>query len=972
MKTFALLSKTMMSEMGEKFNLRQWARTASSGCGATSESEALQLVLDNQLTALSDLLTEREAEQGPAIWLNRGTGVGETPLLETAITTPDRSHFVPILVEAGARADLVGGASGMSPLHLAAEAGDPKLLEVLLTDAGADINVRAADRKGGWGPLHFAAQGEGAGHLACLELLAQMDEVEVDVRDIRAVQTPLAVAALAGNEAAVRLLLRYGADPDLKCGRKTVREYLTDTLPHLNPSSVTVVRRKQVMQDLEARLIELVRETKRDAHSYQSDLGAFRSLVRCVKEGGEGRELGEVLALAAEKGLEEHVGLLLRRGAGPNSAEQPLLEAAARGHHRVVAALVADPRTDLGIVRAHTEETVLHQVLKMEERGVAVADYRSCLSILLRGESRQAMAKIVNKRDSLGNTALHYATQRWPEEAVTELLELGANIGVKNHPALGAELPISRIKPETMEAFLDNCIVAERDVMHEDFGLEFSYSFLAPDKEVLPEQLRRSQTWSGSRRRLEKVYDEEEEEVSKGGERSEERSALPETESLWYMGQSKEHRHLLRHPVITSFLWFKWQRIRKIFNRNLRLFLLFVALLTWYVFAQFGGKTQEAATAKICFAVYCLLSAGILLHIGRDFVRDVTTTRLPSLLVSSIPDILLAAFIVIILVFGSSLKDPKDILRPAIVCLLCILASVEVLQLSVSLKRYILSVENWIEVSMIVIVAVLLKNEGGNFELNRSLAAISIMFSWAKVITLIGRHPKNIRLNIYVTMFFKVLTSFFYFLIWYGLFIVAFGISFYIMLHTDFEGHVKPDGEEEYAFFNTTFLSVVKTLTMFVGELEFSDIPINLESSLYPLNYLFFLSFVFLIVVVLMNLLNGLAVSDTGRIQEQAEIYSHLSRVETISYLESVILGDPFDFLSNVPRLLSWLPACSLLRQVGLNLNSNVIKIPVPTLTCRRIEAVICPSCCFTSGRATSFSSTPSLGWYLLDLLFST
>merc|ERR1719400_1024354 len=277
------------------------------------------------------------------------------------------------------------------------------------------------------------------------------------------------------------------------------------------------------------------------------------------------------------------------------------------------------------------------------------------------------------------------------------------------------------------------------------------------------------------------------------------------------------------------------------------------------------------ATAQICFILFCLLSAGILIHMGRDFVREVTTTRFLPLLFSSIPDILLAAFIVIILIFGSSLEDPKHVLRPAIVILLCILASVEVLQLSVSLKRYILSVENWIEVSMIVIVAVLLKNEGGNFELNRSLAAISIMFSWAKVITLIGRHPKNNRLNIYVTMFFKVLTSFFYFLIWYGLFIVAFGISFYIMLHTDFEGHVKPDeGEEEYAFFNTTFLSVVKTLTMFVGELEFSDIPINLESSLYPLNYLFFLSFVFLIVVVLMNLLNGLAVSDTGRIQEQA------------------------------------------------------------------------------------------------------
>merc|ERR1712064_244117 len=98
---------------------------------------------------------------------------------------------------------------------------------------------------------------------------------------------------------------------------------------------------------------------------------------------------------------------------------------------------------------------------------------------------------------------------------------------------------------------------------------------------------------------------------------------------------------------------------------------------------------------------------------------------------------------------------------------------------------------------------------------------------------------------------------------------------------------------------------------MFVGELEFSDIPINLDSSLMPLNYLFFLTF-----VVLMNLLNGLAVSDTGVIQEQAEIFSYLSRVETISYMESVLLGDPFDFLSNVPKFLKCLPPFSLLREL--------------------------------------------------------
>jgi len=37
---------------------------------------------------------------------------------------------------------------------------------------------------------------------------------------------------------------------------------------------------------------------------------------------------------------------------------------------------------------------------------------------------------------------------------------------------------------------------------------------------------------------------------------------LPETESLWYLSQAPQHQHLLKHPVITSFLWLKWLRIR--------------------------------------------------------------------------------------------------------------------------------------------------------------------------------------------------------------------------------------------------------------------------------------------------------------------------------------------------------------------------------------------------------------------------
>merc|ERR1711892_332463 len=58
---------------------------------------------------------------------------------------------------------------------------------------------------------------------------------------------------------------------------------------------------------------------------------------------------------------------------------------------------------------------------------------------------------------------------------------------------------------------------------------------------------------------------------------------LPETEPLWYMSQIKEHRYLLSHPTITSFLWMKWRKLRPYFYLNVLFYLIFVALLTAYV-----------------------------------------------------------------------------------------------------------------------------------------------------------------------------------------------------------------------------------------------------------------------------------------------------------------------------------------------------------------------------------------------------
>ena len=75
-----------------------------------------------------------------------------------------------------------------------------------------------------------------------------------------------------------------------------------------------------------------------------------------------------------------------------------------------------------------------------------------------------------------------------------------------------------------------------------------------------------------------------------------------------------------------------------------------------------------------------------------------------------------------------------------------------------------------------------------------------------------------------------------------------------------------------------------------------------------------------------MNLLNGLAVSDTRDIQDQAEMISYISKVETISYAESVLLGDPFGYLSD-KNSNRWIENFSCLSYMSRLFQSKVAQI---------------------------------------------
>ena len=192
---------------------------------------------------------------------------------------------------------------------------------------------------------------------------------------------------------------------------------------------------------------------------------------------------------------------------------------------------------------------------------------------------------------------------------------------------------------------------------------------------------------------------------------------------------------------------------------------------------------------------------------------------------------------------------------------------------------------------------------------HRHISGLVILLSWAEGVILIGTHP---RLSTYITMFREVSYNFSKFLVWFILLIIAFGLCFFIIFQRKGE---EKDGEEVNAHFLNPRLSLMKTIIIsLTGEIEFEGIDFN-ESEF---SRIIFLIYVFFIMLVLVNLLNGLAVSDIATIQKQSEIMSHISRcptnppslprVELMCQIESVLLGDPFHSLTNFPesRLARW------------------------------------------------------------------
>lgn len=309
-----------------------------------------------------------------------------------------------------------------------------------------------------------------------------------------------------------------------------------------------------------------------------------------------------------------------------------------------------------------------------------------------------------------------------------------------------------------------------------------------------------------------------------------------EIQSIELLANSSDHKHLLSHPLISSFLVLKWNRLVSI---------LYVDFIIYTLFA--------------------LSTMGYILAVAENMRRAFKMTMS---VLTTIFTIYIAARRISHQIFGKTYRI-KCIRNKMLNVLQCCHTA-----------------------SIVVCIALLLFHVSENDLLPINLATICILLIALELFILAGSLFWSF--SIYYTMFLKITMSSVRSFQLYIIFLPAFSLSFYLLLreqsfiyqsynnYGDDQSSYQPHhGRNAFDHIRTSF---VKTMAMSSAEFDAitSDFNANIWASCLLLGFQFFVAIVF------MNLLIGLAVNDVTKIRSNATEASLIRRIALMAHYERV------------------------------------------------------------------------------------
>ena len=311
------------------------------------------------------------------------------------------------------------------------------------------------------------------------------------------------------------------------------------------------------------------------------------------------------------------------------------------------------------------------------------------------------------------------------------------------------------------------------------------------------------------------------------------------------------YKTLLKHPLSEAFLHLKWKQIKYIH--------LILIIITHFIYSS-------------VYTLYALLVFG-------SICQPDNYTRIGDIHFNwSQPDVIASVsfnWLLSVQCHTSQEQDyrTKIVLAQVSWLFLIIFTGIYLVNESIKIfsapKSYFKKWDTYIDLSLIISFLFISFHENPFEDFSMGLwqwhlAALGCFLTWLQMMFYIGKLP---RFGKYVQMFRTVALGVLNFLIAYVFLIVGFAVAFMIL-------YPNPD----HQVFTLLPLALIQLCVMMLGEIDFGEL---IQGQMFPVtSHLLIILFLFLVSIILMNLLVGLAVSDIQGLSKSAKINQLQQQVE--------------------------------------------------------------------------------------------
>lgn len=317
------------------------------------------------------------------------------------------------------------------------------------------------------------------------------------------------------------------------------------------------------------------------------------------------------------------------------------------------------------------------------------------------------------------------------------------------------------------------------------------------------------------------------------------------------------YKEILEHPLCQSFLYLKWQKIRKYYAARLLYYLVYILILTSWVMTGLAYNCYNESHKYPRDPPLCANATGVYVF----FYEHPMTLEIQW-------------YILVVLALLEAFRK------------------FTVLPSYSSVKQFFTQVDNLIDWFMILTVfATSFIYTGRTYAWQSFLGAFAVLCGWGNLMLMIGQLPM---FGAYVAMFTSVQAQVFKLLLAYACLLVGFTASFCVIFP-----HSKA--------FSNPYTAPIKVLTMMTGELGFDDLFFPPDeavaqtalsdvkgASLVLLKIsaqLSFVLFLLFVTIVLMNLLIGIAVHDIKGLQKTAGLTKLVRQTKLIYDVEVALFS---------------------------------------------------------------------------------